>query len=150
MEPLRERLQRLRDAGLVVVEAEWSMTAPVSVRQAWMKISGGHVKPTSTVSRSTRDWWIQLGREWDITTTDCQLRGPLDRFLIATSGVGSSNLPWTLVSGGSGEGLVRSLSGDPNEPEFVCMALDGHVVCGVTSEEYDYWIVRELITQELP
>jgi hypothetical protein len=41
--------------------------------------------------------------------------------------------------------LAQRLGSVEGEPEFVAMSLDGRVSCGVTTEEYEVWILTALI-----
>jgi hypothetical protein len=41
--------------------------------------------------------------------------------------------------------MANELALVTGEPEFVAMSMDGRVVCGVTTEEYDAWIVSGML-----
>ncbi|MEU0740339.1 hypothetical protein [Streptomyces sp. NPDC006134] len=77
--------------------------------------------------------WLQLVRAHHIVDEK-------GRFLITTTMEG----PWVPVRIHGKLHLAEHLVGHnapPGRAEFVTMALDGSVMCGVTTEEYDVWLV---------
>jgi hypothetical protein len=77
--------------------------------------------------------WLQLARAHHIVDEQ-------GRFLITTTMEG----PWVPVRIYGEFHMAEHLVGNnapPGHAEFVTMALDGSVMCGVTTEEYDVWLV---------
>ncbi|GGZ30814.1 hypothetical protein [Streptomyces poonensis] len=88
--------------------------------------------------------WLQLARDQHIVDTD-------GRFLITTTMDG----PWIPVRLQGDVRMAEHLVGrgaPSGHAEFVTMARDGSVMCGVTTEEYDVWLVvdRERIKTPPP
>lgn len=48
---------------------------------------------------------------------------------------------WAVVKWSPGTELAPRLVKRDEGPDFLAISLDGNVVCAVTEEEYDYWIV---------
>ena len=53
--------------------------------------------------------------------------------------------PWALVRPNPPLALAYRLGPVYGEPEFVAMDVQGRNVCGVTSEKYDIWIVKDML-----
>ncbi|MER5937870.1 hypothetical protein ABT121_11165 [Streptomyces sp. NPDC001928] len=88
--------------------------------------------------------WLRLAREHHVVDAE-------GRFLITTTMEG----PWVPVRIRGEVHMAEYLVGHnarPGHAEFVTMALDGSVMCGVTTEEYDVWLVvdRERIKTPPP
>jgi hypothetical protein len=78
--------------------------------------------------------WLEQARTHGVVAAD-------DTFLIATG----YEKPWLKVRWTANTQLAANLVSEanqtPGEAEFVTLAEDGSVMCGVTSEEYDVWVV---------
>jgi hypothetical protein len=83
----------------------------------------------------------EVETKWESIAEDCGLFGSRREFLIHVAGVGAAKHPWACVQRNSGLSLAHHLAPDAGGPEFVAMSIDGRMVCGVTTEEYDVWIV---------
>ncbi|MFC5117556.1 hypothetical protein ACFPN7_26800 [Amycolatopsis halotolerans] len=75
------------------------------------------------------------------TAADFGVFGPGGDFLLSVGVRQLGTLPWAHVRRGQDSSLARHLASYPGEPEFVAMSMDGRAICGVTTEEYDIWIV---------
>jgi hypothetical protein len=112
-------------------------------------ITFGGTEPAATVplagedlSRRVDAAWLQLAHEHHVVDEE-------GRFLITTTMEG----PWVPVRLQSEVHMAEHLVGRnarPGQAEFITMALDGRVMCGVTTEEYDVWLVVDRERIKLP
>jgi|SRR6185437_705241 len=144
---LESRSLLLESAGLSVLDAAWSGAVPVPMK-AWHLIVDGGVTPTATVRILDDNGHLrEVESKWEMIAESAGLFDPRDEFLISVAGAGAANAPWARVRRSSQLTLAYRLASSPGEPEFVAMSLDGRIVCGVTTEEYDVWIVQGLLDQ---
>ena len=135
--------------GLVVIDDPPGDSLPAPRRAVGITIGG--TEPTAKVPFVGPDLgvrvdaaWLRLAREHHVVDSE-------GRFLITTTMEG----PWVPVRIHGELHLAEHLVGrnaPPGHAEFVTMALDGSVMCGVTTEEYDVWLVvdRERIKTPPP
>jgi hypothetical protein len=139
---LEDRERLLREAGLSVLDGAWTGEVP-SPWAAWRLIIGGDVVPDVRIADVEDDAHLDgVESAWERIAESAVLFGGDGEFLISVSGVGSVDAPWALVRRGPRMRLAHVLAPYPGEPEFVAMSVDGRRVCGVTTEEYDVWIVQ--------
>jgi hypothetical protein len=139
----------LGNCGLEVLDGALGDALPAPRRAVGITIGG--TEPTTKVplvgpalSARVDAAWLQLAREHHVVDAE-------GRFLITTTMEG----PWVPVRIHGELHLAEHLVGrnaPPGHAEFVTMALDGSVMCGVTTEEYDVWLVvdRERIKTPPP
>ncbi|MFC1434194.1 hypothetical protein ACEZDB_26455 [Streptacidiphilus sp. N1-3] len=135
----------LRRSGLVLLGTVADQGLP-STDRAWHAVAGVH-RPTAAVPLATEDLAAAVDAGWLTAARECGVLAPgvPDRdgtFLIALS----RHEPWTEVRLGDRVRLAEHLVGEnarPGQGEFVTLARDGSVTCGVTTEEYDVWIVAD-------
>ncbi|SDO37704.1 hypothetical protein SAMN04487981_110164 [Streptomyces sp. cf386] len=135
--------------GLEVLDGLPSDSLPTPRRAVGITIGG--TEPAAkvplagpTLSARVDSAWFQLAREHQVVDAE-------GRFLITTTMEG----PWVPVRIHGALHMAEHLVGrnaPPGHAEFVTMALDGSVMCGVTTEEYDVWLVvdRERIKTPPP
>jgi hypothetical protein len=70
---------------------------------------------------------------------DSVLFGKRGEFLISVAGEDAVTAPWAHVRRTPKMVLAQRLALTKGKPEYVAMSLDGHIVCGVTTEEYEVW-----------
>lgn len=146
MVDLDERRQLLESAGLTVLDDAWSSPAPAPM-EAWRPIISGAATPAATVQRDeTGEYLATADRQWESLSAFVGVIGPDGDFLISVAGEGASTAPWAHVRHTGVISLSSRLGQVPGEPEFVTMAVDGTAVCGVTTEEYEVWIVTASLT----
>ncbi|WP_037601221.1 hypothetical protein [Streptacidiphilus rugosus] len=130
--------QQLAGCGLAVLGPVADTGLPST---AWaMHLVAGVHQPTSAVPLAggrlgdrVDAEWLRLAREHGIVDGD-------GVFLVALA----RGLPWIEVRLTDETRLSEHLTGanrSSGEGEFVTMARDGSVMCGVTTEEYDVWLV---------
>ncbi|MFF4805675.1 hypothetical protein ACFY1U_46125 [Streptomyces sp. NPDC001351] len=139
----------LRRCGLEILDESTADSLPAPRRAVGITIGG--TDPAAKVplvgpelSSRVDTTWLQLAREHHVVDAE-------GRFLITTSMEG----PWIPVRIHGKTHMAEHLVGHnapPGHAEFVTMALDGSVMCGVTTEEYDVWLVvdRERIKTPPP
>jgi len=135
----------LESAGLAVLDSAWSGQAPLPM-EAWRPVIGGAATPTARVSiQKERRHLSEVQEKWEEIAGASALFGERGEFLVSVAGEGADTAPWALVRRTSKMTLAQRLGLIEGEPEFVAISVDGRVVCGVTTEEYEVWIVAELM-----
>lgn len=130
----------LRCSGLVVLRTVTDERLP-STDRAWHAAAGVD-RPTTAIPLDTADLSTAVDAAWLRVARQCGVIGDGGTFLIALS----RHEPWTEVRLGPNIQLAENLVGEnsrPGQGEFVTMAHDGSVTCGVTTEEYDVWITTD-------
>jgi hypothetical protein len=139
------RKQLLEQAGLSVIDPAWT-DAPFAPMAAWRLVISGDAVPAATVRFDEQDEHLaEVESKWKELSAEAGLFNERGEFLISVAGVGSVAAPWALVRLNSSSTLASTLAPTRGNPEFVAMDLDGRKVCGVTSEEYEVWIVTGLL-----
>ncbi|MFJ6946676.1 hypothetical protein ACISU4_18830 [Streptomyces wuyuanensis] len=112
----------------------------MTVDEAWRKIANFAVEPSAKfpledgrTPEQINTRWLQLAREAGIFTED-------ETFLITAVTTGSGELGWVKVQL-TPDTDISFLRDDQDRIEFIARSHSGHHICGVTAEEYDYWIV---------
>ncbi|WP_436495181.1 hypothetical protein [Actinokineospora sp. HUAS TT18] len=135
MTDAREAL--LTRAGLEVLGAA-DLAGTVTPAEAWRRVASG----AAAVEIPEDDPLARVDTEWRALADETGLLDADGSFLISPAGVGSAKLGWVVVRLTPTTRLAATLVAHPGEPEFVTAARDGHVVLGVTTEEYGVWLVR--------
>jgi hypothetical protein len=138
---LGTRRKRLESAGLIVLEDAWpGETRPVL--DAWAPVIRFGIEPDArVVATETGDYLAEVDRQWERIAQEAGVFSESGDFLICVADEGSAGLPWARVRRGPTLALADQLAPVAGEPEFISMALDSSAVCGVTTEEYEVWIV---------
>ncbi len=148
--PEDSRRLLLEAAGLTVLGAPDATDLP-SPGEVWLSVSGFLVEPDATVPLNTPDWAAQVDERWLRLSQESGLFAHDGTFLIHVGGRGMGRLGWALVRWNDDARLAAHLTDGPQQPEFITMARDGHASCGVTTEEYDIWLVRSApVPGEMP
>ncbi|WP_327351026.1 hypothetical protein [Streptomyces sp. NBC_01304] len=139
----------LSRCGLEVLEVPLPDSLPAPRRAAGITFGGS--EPAATVPFNGPHLGARVDEAWLRIAHEQQLVDGQGRFLITTGMEG----PWVPVRLQGDLHLAEHLVGAnarPGHAEFITMALDGSVMCGVTTEEYDVWLVvdRDRIRQPLP
>ncbi|MFF0747328.1 hypothetical protein ACFYVL_43815 [Streptomyces sp. NPDC004111] len=135
--PENELVKKLRSASLKILGIRGGNTLASTVTRAWQSIAGD-VEPVETVPLSLAGRDVHL--QW---LHHARLSGIIDEedyFLITAVTTGSHEVGWVHVQliPESDTSLLRD---DQDRVEFIGCSLAGDKLCGVTAEEYDYWIV---------
>ncbi|WIX99185.1 hypothetical protein QRX60_34755 [Amycolatopsis mongoliensis] len=135
------RNQMLEAAQIEVIDEVWTGQV-AGPSDAWRLIVGGNVVPSATVSRRVDGEYLdEVDASWGRLGREGGMFGPNGEFLVSVGGAGLGDLPWARVRCEPASVMVHHLAAITGEPEFVAMSVDGTVVCGVTTEEYDVWII---------
>ncbi|MER6911307.1 hypothetical protein ABT354_06515 [Streptomyces sp. NPDC000594] len=94
--------------------------------------------PLSGPGRSVHDLWLRHARDGGIFEED-------GTFLVTAVTTGSHEVGWVSVALTATADVSR-LRDDQNRIEFIARSNSGHAICGVTAEEYDYWVVSLSLT----
>ncbi|MET7757458.1 PE-PGRS family protein [Streptomyces sp. NPDC005389] len=139
----RERLvDRLRQAGLDVVEGN-RVEGVVRPWAAWRPVVSAGTTPTVAVRMDAPDLVAELNRQWYRLAVERGVIGTDGTFLIHVAGSvsGDTSRRWTRVRLTERWDLAGVLGERSGRPEFVTLSTDGDALIGVTSEEYDVWLV---------
>ncbi|WP_344632908.1 hypothetical protein [Streptomyces glaucosporus] len=97
-------------------------------------------KPVVRVDRSLPDAMDEVDRQWLARAERESLFAEDGSFLVSVAGPGALD-GWVSVRWPGSARMASALFHDEGSPEFVAMSADGRVLCAVTTEEYDFWIV---------
>ncbi|GAA0541939.1 hypothetical protein GCM10010172_24210 [Paractinoplanes ferrugineus] len=131
--------ETLSRAGLTLLKE--SSFPTVSPMTAWKLVIGAGVKPDSVVLDDSPGHLDKVDEEWLEIATRAQVLVAGVPFWIHVAGPGARRQGWRKVMITGPVQLAENLGTYAGEPEFVAMDLGERVVCGVTSEEDETWIV---------
>ncbi|MFI6287827.1 hypothetical protein ACIBCM_24295 [Streptomyces sp. NPDC051018] len=112
-----------------------------TVDQALLSVTNMEVRPTRTVPVDSPDAWGEVDRQWLSLARDNALFTEDGRFLIVLPGPGAVESGWVPVQWVDGVEISSRLSHRKENVDFLAMSLDGKVLCAVTEEDSDYWII---------
>ncbi|MGW2599086.1 hypothetical protein [Streptomyces klenkii] len=137
--------QLLADAGLETAEAEGAGHVENLLRPlaAWRPVIAAGATPTTAVRLDRPDLVAELNAQWYRLATEHGIIGADGTFLINVAGSrqGTTSHGWTRVRLTARWDLAGVLGDRPGQPEFVTLSADGDVLLGVTTEEYEVWLV---------
>ncbi|GGT30257.1 MULTISPECIES: hypothetical protein [Streptomyces] len=127
----------IRASGLEVHTVQGNDPGP-SVEAAWRAMAGFSVEPSATVPLKgdlggVHDLWLQHARRAGVVGDD-------GLFLITAVVTGSWGVGWVWVRLTDNADVSR-LVDDQGRIEFIARSASGDHICGITAEEYDYWVV---------
>lgn len=140
-------LEKLQASGLEVIAISGNQSPP-TVDQAWTAIANFEVRPVSSTALEGEDIASRLNSLW---LQNARLSGVIsedDSFLITIVSTGSHEVGWVRVRW-TVEFDVSRLIDDQGKVEFIARSISGHHICGVTAEEYEYWIVSLNVSEPL-
>jgi hypothetical protein len=142
---LESRRVLLESSGLVVVESECGASEGLGVWSAWQRVIGGNVVPTATVRADGPSVAAEVDARWRELAVQYSVVDDRGEFLVSVAGVGARELRWAKVRMTARAELARNLTDQPSSvhphPEFVTADVLGRTVLGVTTEEYDVWLI---------
>ncbi|CAL9640959.1 hypothetical protein SUDANB120_06343 (plasmid) [Streptomyces sp. enrichment culture] len=132
----------IRSAGLAVDGVHGNTPGP-SVETAWRAMAGFTVEPSATFPlaadrRGVHDLWLAHARRSGVIAGD-------GTFLVTAVALRSADTGWIRARLTDTADVAR-LVDDQQRIEFIARSASGDRICGITAEEYDYW----LITLPLP
>ncbi|MGW5420578.1 hypothetical protein [Streptomyces sp. NPDC003943] len=134
------RLGRLIQTGLAVSNDSAPRDIP-SVLEALRSVANWEIQPATKVPLSHPKALQEVDHQWQLHAERNGLFRDDGSFLLSISGTGASTLGWAVVKWAPGTELAPRLVQRDEGLDFLAMSLDGKMVCAVTEEEYDYWIV---------
>ncbi|MEU9335000.1 hypothetical protein AB0D49_17800 [Streptomyces sp. NPDC048290] len=141
----KDRRSLLESAGLLVVQDVWRGEAPEPM-EVWRPIVSGEAEPAVRVHVLEANGHLsEVQKQWVRLSDEMGLFGKQGDFLISVAGVGAVSAPWAHVRRTNSMQLAQRLGFVRGEPEFVALSLDGRVSCGVTTEEYEVWVLAKSI-----
>ncbi|WP_392672343.1 PE-PGRS family protein [Streptomyces sp. LN785] len=133
----------LRRAGLEVVgDGRDKDVVPPSA--AWRPVAAFDAAPAVAVREDRPDLVAEVNAQWHRLATEHGVIGGDGVFLVHTAaGAGRGRGPrrWTRVRLTGRWDLAGVLADRPGRPEFITVSVDGVALLGVTSEEYETWLV---------
>lgn len=132
---------RLEAAGFQVVEASGVAEGLPSEQAAWKPVVSSLARPEWSVALGVDDALEQVERQWRRLVNERLLPSGAGTLLISLTRQDDDDEGWALVRLPDRPLTLDALGPHPGEPEFVAMSLRGDVVCGVTAEEYELWVV---------
>lgn len=130
-------IELIRSSGLAVEAIQGNEPGP-SVDTAWRAMAGFGVEPSATLPLKG-----ELGGVHQLWLDHARLGGVIGEdgtFLITAVVTGSAEVGWVRVRLTDMADVSRLLD-DQGRIEFIARSLSGGHICGVTAEEYDYWVV---------
>lgn len=130
-------IELIRSSGLAVEAVQGNEPGP-SVDTAWRAMAGFGVEPSATLPLKG-----ELGGVHQLWLDHARLGGVIGEdgtFLITAVVTGSAAVGWVRVRLTDTADVSRLLD-DQGRIEFIARSLSGGHICGVTAEEYDYWVV---------
>ncbi|MFJ9647122.1 hypothetical protein ACWEPM_27470 [Streptomyces sp. NPDC004244] len=130
-------VEHVRDSGLDVVAVPGDGPGP-SVADAWRAMAGFGVEPCASFPldadrAGVHGVWLEHARRAGIVGDDGTL-------LLTAVVTGSREVGWVRVRLTEAADVSR-LVDDQGRIEFVARSASGDRICGITAEEYDYWVV---------
>ncbi|MFJ8214205.1 hypothetical protein [Streptomyces sp. NPDC096033] len=137
-------LDLIRSSGLEVETVHGNGPGP-SVDAAWRAMAGFGVEPEATFPlrgdlTGVHRLWLEHARRLGVIGAD-------GTFLLTAVVTGGSGTGWVRVRL-TADADVSRLVDDQGRIEFIARSLSGHRICGITAEEYDYWIVGMDLPQD--
>ncbi|WP_438486878.1 hypothetical protein [Streptomyces sp. S186] len=133
-------IEKLESAHLEVIDICGNTSSP-TVDEAWRKMANVNTLPSATVPCSLKESHAEVNRIWFDQVESGGIFGPSGSFLVTAVTTGSGDVGWVRVQCTEGTDMSR-LTDDQDGIEFIARSEDGSSICGVTTEEYDYWIVN--------
>lgn len=130
-------------SSLVVLDVPPPSGVP-GTSEAWRKVVNIETEPAARVSQSLPDALSEVDRQWLAQAERESLFAEDGSFLISVAGPGAFEAGWVRVRWPGNARLASTLVQDEGSLEFVAMSTDGRVLCAVTTEEYDFWIVTHV------
>ncbi|WP_330295125.1 hypothetical protein [Streptomyces sp. NBC_00503] len=130
-------VELIRSSGLQVEAVQGNEPGP-SVDAAWRAMAGFGVEPSASFPlkgdlAGAHRLWLEHARRADVIGED-------GTFLLTAVVTGSSGVGWVRVRLTDTADVSR-LVDDQGRIEFIARSRAGDHICGITAEEYDYWIV---------
>ncbi|MFI8910928.1 hypothetical protein ACIGW4_04820 [Streptomyces sp. NPDC053513] len=145
--PVPDWHRKLEACGLQVLDLDRSPLLP-EVRRAHIAWAGYEVKPTATVSLARPGVATELDRQWNSLTASVRLMTEAGEFCMPWPGRGLFEIGWIRVKDLVGVDLPSRLLAGAGLTEFLAVSVDGRIMCAVSDEEYDKWIIVHRFDEE--
>ncbi|MER7954337.1 hypothetical protein [Streptomyces sp. NPDC096030] len=104
-------------------------------------VNGIEVRPTVAISDSLPDASAQLDREWMAQASAHHLSAKGGEFYILAPVARGHEIGWIHVRDPIGRDLPSRIHAGTGNAEFLTVSEDGRVMCAVSTEESETWIV---------
>ncbi|WP_405439405.1 hypothetical protein OG373_19475 [Streptomyces avidinii] len=130
-------VELIRRSGLEVDTVQGNEPGP-SVETAWRAMAGFGVEPRASFPLEgdlggVHLLWLEHARRAKVIDDD-------GTFLLTAVVTGSSEVGWVRVRLTDSADVAR-LVDDQGRIEFITRSGSGDHICGITAEEYDYWVI---------
>lgn len=132
--------QKLEASELTVLDREVPDEFP-DVMSAIYAVNGIDVRPTAAISDSLTDASAQVDREWEAHAAAHHLTGKDASFYILAPVARGHEVGWIHVRDPIGRNLPSRIRASTGNTEFLTVSEDGRVMCAVSTEERETWIV---------
>ncbi|MEU7121343.1 hypothetical protein [Streptomyces zaomyceticus] len=132
--------KRLEASGLTVLDREVPDGFP-DVMSAIYAVNGIEVVPAVSVSDSLPDALTQVDRAWAAQAAAHELIGDDSTFYILAPDARGHEVGWIHVRDSIGSELPSRIRTGTGNAEFLTVSENGRVLCAVSTEESDTWIV---------
>ncbi|MFB6811692.1 hypothetical protein [Streptomyces sp. NPDC056387] len=127
----------IRDSGFEVDAVQGNEPGP-SVDTAWRAMAGFGVEPVASFPlkgdfEGIHQLWLQHACQTEVIGED-------GAFLLTAVVTGASEVGWLRVRLTEAADVSR-LVDDQGRIEFIARSQSGHRICGITAEEYEFWLV---------
>lgn len=138
---LADRRTVLEAAGLTVLDESWSGNV-AEPSAAWRPIIAGSAVPTTTIRHDEADVLARVDAAWYQLACSSGVLDGHGEFLISVAGDGAAAESWAHVRCDHAPTLAEAMEpGWSGGGEFAAVSMNGRVVCAVTVEEYEYWVL---------
>ncbi|MFD4141489.1 hypothetical protein [Streptomyces sp. NPDC058572] len=138
-------MSRIRESCFEVLKTQGSVPG-ITIEEAGRAMANFEVAPVATVPLDSEETTSEVNRLWMQHARSAGVFAADGSFLIATFETESRTTDWVRVRLGPRTD-VSILTDDQKRIEFVARSISGHHICGVTAEEYDYWVVSLPVDQ---
>ncbi|MFF7448089.1 MULTISPECIES: PE-PGRS family protein [unclassified Streptomyces] len=131
------RVELLERAGLEAV-GERRVEEVLPPPFAWSHVVGWEVRPTAKVAADRTDLVAEINAQWHRLARETGILDTDGTFLVDAGG---PSRQWRRVRLTADWDLAGVLGERPGQPEFLTLSPDGDTLLGVTTEEYEVWLV---------
>ncbi|QSY48834.1 MULTISPECIES: hypothetical protein [Streptomyces] len=108
---------------------------------AWRPVASWEAEPAVAVREDHPGLVAEVNARWHRLALELGVIGEDGEFLVDAAGTGRGPRRWRRVRLAGTWDLAGVLGDRPGRPEFLTLSTDGETLLGVTSEEYEIWLV---------
>ncbi|MFF1507091.1 hypothetical protein [Streptomyces sp. NPDC058326] len=132
--------QKLEMSGLTVLDRSVPAGFP-DVMSAIYSVNGVEVEPSVVISDELPDAARELDLRWEAQAAAVRLVSSDGEFYILAPDARGHEIGWIRVKDTTGKNLPSRIASGTGNIEFLTVSTDGRVMCAVSTEESEKWIV---------